>query len=99
MLLEIIALDNSKIKEIDFYSNYTENKLQALTITAISYFCNGLQSWDLTYSAHYKLASRPGMYDLGPVLAHTLQQHLNDKDLDGTSTILHFVFKNCIESP
>ena len=34
----IIVLDSRKSKEIDLYSNYTENKLQALTFTATTLY-------------------------------------------------------------
>ena len=34
--LKIIALDSRKSKIIDLYSDYTENKLQALTFAAIT---------------------------------------------------------------
>ena len=33
---EVIALDSRASKKIDLYSNHTENKLQALTFTAIT---------------------------------------------------------------
>jgi len=34
---EAIALDSRASKKIDFYSNHTENKLQTLTFTAITF--------------------------------------------------------------
>ena len=46
----IIALDSRKSKEINLYSDYTENKLQALTFAAITSIWISLHSWDLAYN-------------------------------------------------
>ena len=43
----IIVLDSRKSKKIDLYSDYTENKLQALTFAAITSVWISLQFWDL----------------------------------------------------
>ena len=43
----IIALDGRKSKDIDLYSDYTENKLQTLTFTAITSISISLQCWNL----------------------------------------------------
>jgi len=40
---EVIALDSQKSKKINFYSNHTENKLQALPFVAIALVSIGLQ--------------------------------------------------------
>jgi len=44
---EVIALDSRASKKIDLYSNHTENKLQALTFTAITLLSIRLQCCDL----------------------------------------------------
>ena len=44
---EVIALDSRASKKINLYSNPTENKLQALTFTAITLVCICLQCWNL----------------------------------------------------
>ena len=41
--LWIVILDSKKSKEIDLYSDYTENKLQMLTFSAITSVCISLQ--------------------------------------------------------
>ena len=43
----IISLDSRKSKKIDLYSDYTENKLQALTFAAITSVCISVQHWNL----------------------------------------------------
>ena len=43
----ITALDSRKGKIMDLYSDYTENKLQALTFAAITSVCTGLQCCNL----------------------------------------------------
>ena len=52
----VTALDSRKSKEIDLYSDYNKNKLQALTFTAIT---SRLQSRDLAYNVHHGLAGQP----------------------------------------
>ena len=44
---EIIALDSRKSKMIDLYSDYTENKLQALTFAVITSVWISLQRCNL----------------------------------------------------
>ena len=48
----ITVLESKKSKEIDLYSDYTKNKLQALALAAITSVWVSLQIWDLAYSAH-----------------------------------------------
>ena len=55
----ITVLESRKSKEIDLYSNYTKNKLQALTLAAITSIWISLQSWDLAYSVHHGLVDQP----------------------------------------
>ena len=43
---EITKLNSRASKKIDLYSNYTENKLQALTIAATTLVCICIQHWD-----------------------------------------------------
>ena len=45
-----ITIESRKSKEIDLYSDYTKNKLQELTLAAITSVWISLQSWDLAYS-------------------------------------------------
>ena len=52
----ITMLESRKRKEIDLYSDYTKNKLQVLTLAAITSVWISLQSWNLTYSVHHGLA-------------------------------------------
>ena len=55
----ITVLESRKSKEIDLYSDYTKNKLQALTLAAITSVWISLQSWNLAYSVHHGLAGQP----------------------------------------
>ena len=55
----ITVLDSRKNKEMDLYSNYTKNKLNVLTFTAITSIWISIQSWDLAYNVHHGLADRP----------------------------------------
>ena len=45
--------------EIDLYSDYTKNKLQALTFAAITSVWISVQSWNLVYNVHHGLADQP----------------------------------------
>ena len=63
----ITALESRKSKEIDLYSDYTKNKLQALTLAAITSVQISLQSWDSAYSAHHGLADQP-RYSFSPAV-------------------------------
>ena len=56
---EITAIKSRKNKEIDLYSDYTKNKLQALPFTAITSVWISLQSWNLAYNVHHGLADQP----------------------------------------
>ena len=55
----ITVLDSRESREIDLYSDYTKNKLQVLTFTAITSVWSSLQSCDLAYNVHHGLADRP----------------------------------------
>ena len=55
----ITVLESRKNKEIDLYSDYTKNKLQELTLPAITSVWISLQSWDLAYSVLNGLADQP----------------------------------------
>ena len=55
----ITALDSRKNKETNFYNDYTKNKLQVLTFTAITSVWISLQSWNLAYNVHHGLADQP----------------------------------------
>ena len=52
----ITALESRKNKEINLYSDYTKNKLQALAFVAITSVWISLQSWNLAYNVHHGLA-------------------------------------------
>ena len=54
-------------KEIDLYSDYTKNKLQVLTLAAITFVWISLQSWDFAYSVHHELADQP-RYSFSPIV-------------------------------
>ena len=56
---EITALESRKNKEIDLYSDYTKNKLQVLTLAAITSVWISLQSWKLAYYVHNGLTDQP----------------------------------------
>ena len=58
-------LESSKSKEIDLYSDYTENKLQVLTLAAITSVRISIQIWDLAYSVYHGLANQP-RYSFSP---------------------------------
>ena len=49
----IIVLESRENKEIDLYSDYTKNKLQALTFAANTSIWISLQSWDFAYNVHH----------------------------------------------
>ena len=63
----ITVLESRKNKKIDLYSDYTKNKLQALTLAAITSVWISLQSWDLAYSVHHELVDQP-MYSFNPAV-------------------------------
>ena len=54
----ITALESRKNKEINLYSDYTKNKLQALAFVAITSVWISLQSWNLAYNVHHGLADQ-----------------------------------------
>ena len=54
----ITALESRKNKEIDFYSDYSKNKPEALTFAAITSVWISLQSWNLAYNVHHGLADK-----------------------------------------
>ena len=56
---EISALESRKNKEINLYSDYTKNILQALAFVIISSVWISLQSWNLAYNVHHGLADQP----------------------------------------
>ena len=56
---EITAIESRKNKEIDLYSDYTKNKLQALAFAAITSIWISLQSWNLAYNVHHGFADQP----------------------------------------
>ena len=62
----IIALDSRKNKIIDLYSDYTENKLQALTFEAITSVWISLQCCNLASNVHHGSAHQPS-YSSSPV--------------------------------
>ena len=62
----ITVLESRKSKEINLYSDYT-NKLQVLSLAAITSVWISLQSWDLAYSVHHGLADQP-MYSFSPAV-------------------------------
>ena len=68
----ITVLDSRKSKMIDLYSNYTKNKLQALTFTAITSIWISLQGLDLAYNVRHGLADRP-RYELDGFLLRWLR--------------------------
>ena len=55
----ITSLESRKNKEIDLYSDYTKNKLQALAFAAMTSIWISLQSWNLAYNVHHGLADQP----------------------------------------
>ena len=61
-----IVLDSRKSKVIDLYSDYTENKLQALTFAAITSVWTSLQCCNLAYNVHHGSAHQP-RYSISPV--------------------------------
>ena len=63
----ITILQSRKNKEIDLYSDYTKNKLQALAFTAITSVWISLKSWNLAYNVHYELADQP-RYSFSPTV-------------------------------
>ena len=67
----ITALDSRKSKEINLYSDYTKNKLQAFTFAVITSIWISLQSWDLAYNVHHGLADQP-RFSLHPAVTCTL---------------------------
>ena len=60
-------LESRKSKEIDLYNDYSKNKLQSLTLAAITSVWISLQSWDLVYSVQHGLADQP-RYSFSPVI-------------------------------
>ena len=54
---------------MDFYSDYTKNKLQALTFAAITSIWITLQTWNLAYSVHHELTDRP-RFSFHPTVTH-----------------------------
>jgi len=50
--LKVMALQNSKNKKINLYSNYRENKLQALTKMDITYEWNVTRNCNLHHHVH-----------------------------------------------
>ena len=63
----ITALESRKGKEIDLYSDYIKNKLQALTLATITSFWISLQSLELAYSVHHGLAGL-SRYSFSPAI-------------------------------
>ena len=63
----ITTLESRESKEIELYSDYTKNKLQALTLVVITVIWSSLQSWDLAYSVQYGLADQP-RYSFNPAV-------------------------------
>ena len=63
---EIITLDSRKSKIIDLYSDYTENKLQALTFAVITSIWISLQHCNLAYIVHHESVHQP-RYSVSPV--------------------------------
>ena len=63
----IAVLESRKSKEINLYSDYTENKPQALTLAAKMSVWISLQSWHLAYSVHHGLADQP-RYSFSPAV-------------------------------
>ena len=55
----ITAIESRKNKEIDLYSDYTKNKLQALAFAITTSVWISLQSWNLAYNVHHGLADQP----------------------------------------
>ena len=66
----ITVLESRKRKEIDLYSDYTKNKLQVLTLPAITSIWIGLKSGDLAYNVHHRLADQPRCSFSPAVIAH-----------------------------
>ena len=54
----ITALESRKNKEINLYSDYTKNKLQALAFVAITSVWISLKSWNLACNVHHGLADQ-----------------------------------------
>ena len=63
----ITALEMRKDKEIDLYSDYTKNELQALALAAIDSSWISLQSWDLASSGHHGLPDQ-SRYSFSPTV-------------------------------
>ena len=64
----ITALEIRKCKEIDLYSDYAKNELQALALATITSVLISLQSWDLAYSAHHGLPDQ-SRYSFSPAVS------------------------------
>ena len=62
----IISLDSRKSKVIDLYSDYTKNKLQVLTFTAITSIWVSLQCYNLALNIHHRSAHQP-KYSISPL--------------------------------
>ena len=56
-----------KHKEIDVYSDYTKNILQAVTFAAITSVWISLQCWNLAYNVDHGLADQP-RYSFSPAV-------------------------------
>ena len=54
---EAIVLDSTVSKKIKLYSNYTDNKLQVLSFTAITLVCICLQRYDLALKSQVSYCS------------------------------------------
>ena len=81
----ITVLESKKSMEIDLYSDYTKNKLQALTLAAITSTWICLQSWDLAYSVHHGLADQP-RYSFCPAV--TCTEEYEGSYIEETETFL-----------
>ena len=82
---ENIALDSRKSKIIDLYSDYTENKLQALTFAVITSVWISLQRCNLAHNVHHGSAHQP-RYSVRPV--DTCAYGYESGLVDETMTIL-----------
>ena len=63
---EIIVLASRRSKIIDLYSDYTENKLQALTFAVITSVWISLQRCNLAYNVRHESVHQP-RYSVSPV--------------------------------
>ena len=63
---EIIALASKKSKIIDLYSDYTENKLQALTFAVITTVWISIQHCNLAFNVHHGSVHQ-SRYSVNPV--------------------------------